>query len=414
MSEANNLHLPNLSIKGFRGIDSLSIMRLGRVTLLTGMNSIGKTTVLDAIRVYAARGDLCALQELLWSREEVLTDTDEDNRKLLLPDYRALFHNRYDSEDILHNRYDSEDVRISIGTWSAEPHIPKPRPSTNLQITLGADETKDSYTHRLNDRYIRRFNDEYFKEFNDAYIQGLNFEFRHNQEKVKSWEISFDMTSTSTYYKTAGTQHGHRRRLPNKIRCEFLKPKLLDNTDLVHLWNRVVMTDKATRAISALQLLFKPAVENVVVVADNNISRPKQATRRQASQRMIIQFAGQSNAVPLGSLGGGAKRLFSVALALVNSHNGFLLIDEAENGIHYSLQRKYWDMVFRTAHKNNVQVLATTHSSDCIKGFAQAATDINDTEGRLIRLSRQYGYLQAVEYPEEEAKIAAEHGIETR
>ena len=55
-SPSNHLHLPSLSIKGFRGIDDLSISRLGRVTLLAGKNGVGKTTVLEACRVYAARG----------------------------------------------------------------------------------------------------------------------------------------------------------------------------------------------------------------------------------------------------------------------------------------------------------------------------------------------------------------------
>ena len=49
--------------------------------------------------------------------------------------------------------------------------------------------------------------------------------------------------------------------------------------------------------------------------------------------------------MPLRSLGDGAVRLFGVALALANSQGGFLLIDEAENGIHYSLQRDFWRMV---------------------------------------------------------------------
>ena len=65
MAENNNLHLPDLTIKGFRGIDELSIPRLGRVTLLAGKNSVGKTTVLDAVRIYAARGRYSTLHELL-------------------------------------------------------------------------------------------------------------------------------------------------------------------------------------------------------------------------------------------------------------------------------------------------------------------------------------------------------------
>ena len=57
------LHLPDLTITGFRGIDQLSIPRLGRVTLLAGKNGVGKTTALEASRVFAARGRFSALPE---------------------------------------------------------------------------------------------------------------------------------------------------------------------------------------------------------------------------------------------------------------------------------------------------------------------------------------------------------------
>ena len=118
--------------------------------------------------------------------------------------------------------------------------------------------------------------------------------------------------------------------------------------------------------------------------------------------------------MPLKSLGDGALRLFGVALALANSRDGFLLMDEAENGIHHSVQRDFWRMVLRTAQENNVQVLATTHSWDCVRGFAQAASEIEDAEGVLVRLDRVPAGLRAVEYSEEGLKVAAEQGIEVR
>ena len=129
---------------------------------------------------------------------------------------------------------------------------------------------------------------------------------------------------------------------------------------------------------------------------------------------VLVKLGNHDRPVPLRSLGDGALRLFGVALTLANSRDGFLLIDEAENGIHYSVHPDYWRMVLRSAQENNVQVLATTHSSDCIRGFAQAALEFRETEGVLVRLSRQYGNLRAVEYPEEELAIAAEQGIEVR
>ena len=50
------LYLPSLRIDSFRGIEHLSIDRLGRVTLLADRNGAGKTTVLDAVRIFADRG----------------------------------------------------------------------------------------------------------------------------------------------------------------------------------------------------------------------------------------------------------------------------------------------------------------------------------------------------------------------
>ena len=104
--------------------------------------------------------------------------------------------------------------------------------------------------------------------------------------------------------------------------------------------------------------------------------------------------------------------MFGVALALANSRGGILLIDEVENGIHHSVQRDFWTMVLKTAHENNVQVFATTHSGDCVAGFAQAAADVDEAEGALVWLHRKNGEVRAIEYSEHDLKTATEQGIE--
>ena len=71
-------------------------------------------------------------------------------------------------------------------------------------------------------------------------------------------------------------------------------------------------------------------------------------------------------------------------------------------------------MVLETAHINNVQVLATTHSYDCVRGFAQAATEFEGGDGALVRIERQDGETWAVEYSEKDLRIAAEQRIEVR
>ena len=89
----------------------------------------------------------------------------------------------------------------------------------------------------------------------------------------------------------------------------------------------------------------------------------------------MAKVVGKDHPVTIRSLGDGAVRAFATALALANSTNGFLLIDEAENGIHHSVQPKFWNMVLQTAQRNNVQVVATTHSWDCVKVLPKLLRD---------------------------------------
>ena len=135
---------------------------------------------------------------------------------------------------------------------------------------------------------------------------------------------------------------------------------------------------------------------------------------RSRRRRVLVKTQGKDVPVPLRSLGDGATRAFAVALALASSTDGFLLIDEVENGIHHSILPEFWKMVLQTAQRNNVQVLATTHSGECAYHFGVAAHKLEDVEGILYRIQRNGDRLRAIAYPESELVIAAEHGIEVR
>ncbi|MCY3640969.1 MAG: AAA family ATPase, partial [Gammaproteobacteria bacterium] len=103
-----------------------------------------------------------------------------------------------------------------------------------------------------------------------------------------------------------------------------------------------------------------------------------------------------------------------ISLGLANSRGGFLLLDEAENGIHYSVQPRFWEMVLHTAERHGIQVFATTHSFDCVRGFAEAAIANRAVQANLVRLDRDEEGIRAVPYSEEGLKAAADQGIEVR
>lgn len=129
---------------------------------------------------------------------------------------------------------------------------------------------------------------------------------------------------------------------------------------------------------------------------------------------MSVRLRGQATPVPLKSLGDGAVRVFAVALALANASGGFLFIDEAENGIHHTVHPDFWRMVLQAALESNVQVLATTHSFSCVRGFARASAESETRQGVYVRLERRSDETKAVTYTRDELEIVAEQGIEVR
>ena len=366
------MHLQDLSIKSFRGIERLSIPRLGQVTLLAGRNGVGKTTVLDAVRVYAARGRPAVLLGLLDNREEFTAAFDEDGDEVLFFDFTSLFYRR---------------VTLAGDSISISPLNETDLPGVDISVTEEDSASKQKMFP--------------FTSTNGK-IKVLKIMCQNREQSlplsISSNEIRFD------------PRRRYRRQLmfddgqwPPAIECESLGPGLLGNNGMARFWDRIALTDSENLPIEALQLILGDAVERVAVIGEDGPRR----------RRVIVRLRGSTEPVPLKSLGDGAVRLFGAALALANSRNGFLLIDEAENGIHYSVQRNFWRMVLRSAHKDNVQVLATTHSWDCVRGFAQAAA-AEDAEGVLVRLDRDGEEMRAVEYSEADLETAAEQGIEVR
>ena len=390
MTRSSRLHLPNLTIEGFRGIDSLTIPRFGRVTLLTGKNSVGKTTVLEAVRMFAARGRPGVLDEILTTHQEAATAIDEDGDEVSGPDLLALFHRRGSSTA-------RETVVGPLSVWNKlRLHV---EPLTEQQL----EEVWISLPEPV------------ANDFMDDSPQALKAEF-HNRSAIVGIATGLANGAASRVLSWHPRTRGRpplRSRfsdvdlLPSPIVCEHIGPGLPNDASVVRYMDKVALTEAQDRAIDALRLIFGSEVEDVAIVGRGRPSH-------YAGPRPIVKFGGYDGPVPLRSLGDGALRMFGVALALANSRDGILLIDEAENGIHYSLQREFWRMVLQAADRNNVQVIATTHGWDCIVGFARASIELGHIGSRLVRLSRARDKLRAVEYTEQEMITAAEQGIEMR
>ena len=383
-SSNSSLHLSSLYIEGFKGIQQLSVPRLSRVTLITGENGVGKTTILEAIRTYAERGRLAVLSELLTNRDEITTATDEDGDDIPVTDFISLFHGR----DILLNK------NISIGPIGRKSKL------KIIATTLTSDEVSD---------LVGIDSD----EISENDLRAIEVSFGKSVQKLP-WRILYN-TRLHSFYRIRRNLRWERlsgnkpATSPQYIRCLNLGPGLLSNEYMTKFWDDIALTDYEDRAVHAFRKILGIKVERIAVVGNGFRASLKDRTRR-----ILVKVGNHSQPVPLKSLGDGAVRLFSVAMALANSRDGFLVIDEAENGIHHSVQRKYWEFILHTAQEFNVQVLATTHSWDCVRGFAQATMHSEEFDGSLYRIEKEKEQTFVIEYTKEEVQAAAEHGIEVR
>lgn len=354
----NQLPLDSLLIENFRLIRHLEIPTLARVNLLVGKNSVGKSTILEALHLFAKRNHQ-TIWAILEAREEGTTSPQTSERKI--QSLRYLFAGRPDLSQ------------------------------QEQEFVIGSQDIHNQLTVQ-------------FQYMSDM---GSSEFFQGDRDEVFPTSLQFSPILTIAYRgQKANDEFNINRPVQNSImplHIIFVSATSLDEQLVKQLWGRIALTPRKQVVIEALRTIM-PDVEDLGIINNPELGE---------NELTAVKLRHTETPIPLRSLGEGATRLFAIILALVNSANGLLLIDEIESGLHYSVQHTLWQIIFDQAHKLNVQVFATTHSNDCINTFQEIANQ-HEEEGLLIRLERRQGDIVAVSLNEEALSVAAEQAIEVR
>ena len=364
----STLVLDSLEIKNFRAFKHLRIEKLGRVNLIVGKNNVGKTSVLEALRLYASKGDAYDIFSLLKNRNELSrSDSDTDFRleiidfSELLTSLRYLFHGREDVK-ALHNG-------IVISTIK---NILTPESSIVIDVAFPYDDFKP----------------------------GNNTQFAPQLQVVVNDEFTFSTKLHQSHFYKRTQQRKSLKEVPHiYIAAYGLNLRTAEN-----YWDQISLSSLEDDVLAALRLI-SPQIERINFIGGSSSSEIRFP---------MTKVSGIDKPFPLASLGEGMNRMLGIALALVNAKDGMLLIDEVDTGLHYSVLPEMWNLIFEVAHRLNVQVFATSHSWDCIQAFQQAADANTDEEGMLIRLEQRKDGIRAVTFDEEELSVVAREQIEVR
>ena len=126
---------------------------------------------------------------------------------------------------------------------------------------------------------------------------------------------------------------------------------------------------------------------------------------------MIWGDIGLPELVPLPVMGEGMTRVARLILAISTTPGGLLLVDEIENGLHHSILSKVWKAVDQAAKNFDTQIVATTHSYECLEAAHQG---LGKGGFRLYRLEAEDGENRCVTYEPDDTEAAIRHALEVR
>lgn len=371
--------MENIFIKNYKCLESLEVSGLKRVNLFTGKNNTGKSTVLEALSLLASKGNIEWIYHLLETRGEIThsyrgqENISEDlNIKIL----SALFINRntiFSEENTITIKSDEEEVSLSFVKYIEEEIYEKNQEGEKRSI--------GKKTRIIKESSIDNFS--------------LGFGIKAN-EYFNIIPLDRDLLRMLRRYIT---------RVPNN-NFHLINARGDDIFDIAHLWDKVTLSEKDGLVIDALKII-EPRITRLSFIGEKRSYRNERYP--------IVKIEGIDKPYPLKAMGDGVNKILSFILALVNSDNGYLLIDEFENGLHHSVQEKLWEVIFKISNQLNIQVFVTTHSNDSINSFAKVLSKSEEFEGSLHRLFRiSNDKIKSNAFTEEEIKEASLQNINLR
>lgn len=358
--------LDSLLIKNFRSLEHLEVPKLGRVNLMVGKNNCGKSTVLEALRIYAGNAQRPLLEAIARGHDERYQSQEGEyfDGEVVVP-FQDFFTGRRFPE--------TRETAIALGELN--------KPSNLLTIKFSMLDEFEEMVSFDSSGATKRSRQLFFDLADEVEPEGdLQPVFvRYKGDRslpliklVAPKVISPSLRSRVAFENTPS--------LP----CSVVPTDFISMDELADAWDAIALTDEEEVVKRALRIV-SPDLESLVFVRADGSTGPG---RYRSTRTAMVRLTGMSRPVPLNSMGDGMLRVLQLALKLFAAKGGFLLIDEFENGLHFSVQEKVWALLFEMAERHNIQIFATTHSWDCIESFTKVAVERTQIDGVLFRLGR--------------------------
>lgn len=352
----------NIEIKNFRGIEHLMIDDFSRVNVFLGKNNSGKSSVLEAILVLAGMSN----PDLPLSLNKART---RNFRIAYLQETRYQFYN------------------IDLRNTPEFSALQMDGISRHLQMRLFHTETADDWVQSIDEPLI----------------------LSETERMPNTLEMLFDITTSK------GTKHFRSSLFVNQYdvasRQEPSKEYVEKNSAV--LFSSDLLSSNLTNDLSEL---FKRKQKNTLLEHLQKFDSRINAIEI-LNNDVYVGFDDVKEMLPVSMSGDGLRRFLNIVAGSANPSNTMILIDEIDNGLHYSAYKKLWEAIFALATETNKQVFVTTHSKETLYRLNEMLEEHSEYQDALrlytIEKTKLEGH-QAYKYSFEGLNAACKNDVEIR
>lgn len=305
--------IENIRIRNFRGIRDCSLSGMKQINLFLGRNNCGKSSVLDALFLFSGATNPRLPLTINWARNYM----------------------NQSPESLKMNFYglNAESVISLSGQYKATRRDVEISYKETFSPTLSMPTAKDIHPK-------------------DEKIYSLNLKTRitpiADSSQIKEYDTSIQLEKVIG--KTAQVKDADSS-YKEELSCRYITANEPNSNSLKQF--ATLLEDKQENFVFDMLRKVEPRLKDIVSTDDG-----------------LLADVGMEKRIPIQFLGDGIRRLLSVVLHIHESKNGILLIDEVDNGLHYSAMSVLWETILETAVQTGTQVFVTTHSLESLKGLA--------------------------------------------
>lgn len=357
--------LKSLKLTGFRAFESYALDSLSRVNLVVGKNNSGKTSVLEAVDLLVSDGSPAAISESARRRDEMLR-VEWRNAFRRIPSIAHLFYGHACEP-------------------SAKFELRGSKSSGRVTVELRSLEELDEEV--VSDMFDENLPSEVVPAMGLAITLGAR----------KTPEFVFPVTEGGLLL------HDPRRRWMARSPTRFLSLTSMEPPFLSEAWNALVADGREHEVVEDMKLLM-PDIDSIHFLTGDRVPRAG----------IVVGLRGGGARYPLGTFGDGMRLLLLLRLALANNTDGFVLVDEVDTGLHWTVMAGMWRLLVEVARKSRLQLFATTHSHDCIVGLASMVKSHPELAGEVSIQKIDTSLPRAVSIHGADIPSALENGIDFR